>query len=117
MKSEKIREIVKRLEELTEEEVDGFMEKLPANSREKLFVKVVNEIYKISDVQIKNENDVVVGIGTSLSDGESGDICLCYTMDTEQLELMKDLETVLVITKDSSVLENLKEILDEAENV
>lgn len=119
MKNEKIKAISEKLEQLSERQlnefeqtIDEYVEEVPLTSKEKLFRTVQNAICEISDVKIENKHGVVIGIGTNLIYNERDDenVSLCYMLDADQFELTQNHETLLVITKDSPVLEAFIEL-------
>ncbi len=122
MRNEHVNAITEKLELLTEGQLELIREEVEtlatlaelrqASPREKLFRRVINSLQDISDVNIKNEHGVVTGIGANLVyDEKNGEnVSLCYMLDTDQLELVQNCETMLTITKDSPVLEVFQEL-------
>lgn len=124
MRNEHVNAITEKLELLTEnqlevirEEVESLAELRPASPREKLFRRVSNSLQDISDVNIKNEHGVVTGIGANLIYDEQNNenVSLCYMLDTDQLEVVQNCETILTIIKDSPVLEVFQELFNQLE--
>ncbi len=124
MRNKHVKSITEKLELLNEKqleaigkEVESFAELSPASPREKLFRRVQDSVQGISDVKIKNEHGVVTGIGATLVYDKQNDenVSLCYMLDTDQLELVKNLETILTIAKDSPVLEAFQEVFNQLE--
>lgn len=122
MKKEQLKEITDRLELLTEREREVLIGELDAmlekkKKRESLFEAVKFIIHEIGDISIKNQHGGRTGIGTNLiyDESKNENVSLCYMLDSDQLELVQNDETILTITKDSPILEAFRELFRELE--
>lgn len=122
MRNEQLQELTNRLELLTEREREVLIGELEAkiekkNKRERLFEAVKSTIHGIADISIRNQFGVRTGFGANLIYDESKkeNVSLCYILDTDQLELELNNETILTITKDSPILEAFQELFRELE--
>lgn len=94
-------------------ELEAKIEKM--NKRENLFEAVKSTIHGIADISIRNQFGVRTGFGANLiyDESENENVSLCYMLDTDQLELELNNETILTITKDSPILEAFQELFRE----
>lgn len=122
MIKENIKIIAKKLELLSEKQVEDVREKVELMIREssisvrdKLFRAVESTIYGIGDVSINNEHGVSIGIGTNLiyNEAENKNVRLCYMYDDDALEMHVSNEVVLKIDKNSPILEAFQELFEQ----